>query len=208
LGAAAFLGELPMSEPIDRLCELIAAFDVEDSAQILYLMCAAVGCPEKPTGVAPTKDSLISELTYPYTADDLRKRLNLLIDRMEVWPVVLVTGILNMLTDHYDRLADPANVSKWIDHCLAERQALEAELGKSVDERATKLSDDSIRRKIKALGTIMTSQASGRQRAERLADRIREEWGQRFPIGYWYAWMMQHLRDTAPPWPPDFGAED
>ena len=197
-----------MSEPVDRLCELIAAFDAEDSAQILSLVCMAVGCPEKPTGVVPTKGTLLSELTHPYSANDLRKRLNLLADRMDVWPVVLVTGLLTMLTDHYDRLGDASNVSDWIDRCLAERQLLEAELSIPVEERATRLSDDSIRRKLEALGTIMTSQASGRQRAERIADRIREEWAQRFPTGYWYEWMMQHLRDTEPPWPSELGPEE
>ena len=196
-----------MSEPVERLCELITAFDAEDSAQILSLVCTAVGCPEKPTGVVPTKGTLLSELSHSYTAEDLRNRLNLLADKMGVWPVVLVTGLLNMLTDHYDRLADPANVSEWIDRCLAERQALEAELGKPVQDRASRLTDERLRRKIEAVDTIMTSSASGRQKAERLSDRIREEWAQRFPAGYWYEWMMQHLRETEPPRPPELGPE-
>ncbi len=192
-----------MSEPVDRFCEMIAVFEPKDRQEIVDLVCLAAGCPEKPTGVVPTKDTLLSELHHPHTVDDLRKRLNLLADRMDIWPVVLMSGLFHMLTDHYDRLADPSNVAEWIDRCLAERQALEAEVEKPLQDRTTGLTDDRIRRKIEAVEMIMTSSASRRQKAERLGSQIREEWDRRYPTGYWYAWLMQHLRDTMPPCAPE-----
>lgn len=192
-----------MSEPVDLFCEMIAVFEPQDSHEILDLACLASGCPEKPTGVVPTKDTLMGELHHPHTVEDLRKRLNLLADRKDIWPVVLISGLFHMLTDHYDRLADPAKVAEWIDRCLAERQALEAELATSLEDRTRGLTDDRIRQKIKAVELRMTISASGRQRGERLSSQLREEWDRRYPPDYWYAWLMQQLRDTMPPCSPE-----
>ncbi len=123
----------------------------------------------------------------------------MLISRMNISPIVLITGIFNMLTDHYDRLADPANVSWWIDRCLENRQALEAQLMKPMEERAPGMTDEKIRALMVATETIMTNSSSGRQDAERLAIRVRQEWDKGFPKGYWYGWLMQHLSETMPP---------
>ena len=187
-----------MNEPVDRFCEMIAAFEPKDRQEILTLACMAVGCPDKPTGVTPTKGTLLSELSHPYVIDDIRNRLNLLLAHTEVWPLVLLNGIVSMLTYHYERLADPQDVSARIDRGLADRRELEAELAKPVEERPVGLTDEKIHRKMHIIELIMTTAAAGRQRGERLAAQILAEYEKRFTQTYWYEWQIKYLESLKP----------
>jgi hypothetical protein len=183
-----------MTNPVDRFCEMLTTAELPEAQSILSMACLCLGCDSKPTGVKRTPQTKVGEMFHKHTVEDLRKRLSHLIDHLGVHAEILVSGMLHLLINHYEKMASPDHVSSSIDKFLDMKRDLEEELERPIDERRGKRNDDQVQKLIASVEGMMTRSPSNRELGERISSALRTEWEKWFSESYWEAWNSYELR--------------
>jgi hypothetical protein len=163
-----------MSEPVDRLCDMLAAFDEKDRQELLCHCRMALGPRTKSINAILNPD-----------IEMIRKRLNELIDEQGMRPEFLIPAVTHHLIDHFQRRGSDDDVNSSIDFWLDLRDQYQVELELPQAERWDGNDDAFLRSMIDMAEQHLAGKTGTKSNDNWMVKQLQEESDQRFPRTYW-----------------------